>query len=124
MEERKKIKVKCNERSRLLSLSAQKRHSWFHDRKLSYRFLGSYFSNFLEVSNFTLIHIHYYPTYSTPTDHKSKTRQRKRLFVEEIMLKTRNKNKGQNEHLANLLKRTPCFSVMGSISSHIFLEIL
>jgi len=38
--EKKQIKVKCNERSRLLSLSAQKRHPWYHDRILNYRLLA------------------------------------------------------------------------------------
>lgn len=40
--EKKKIKVKCNERSRLLYLSAQKRRPLYHDRTLNYRFLVSF----------------------------------------------------------------------------------
>lgn len=91
MEERKKIKVKCNERSRLLSLSAQKRHPWYHDRTLNYKLLVSSFP-FLKVYSFTLFHICFYLTYPIPTNHEDKIRQRKRYYLgNKTMLKTRNK---------------------------------
>lgn len=64
--------------------------------------------HFLKVHDFTLIqNIYYYPTCFIPRDHENKIRPKKkeRFFIDQMTMKTRNKNKGQNKQLTNLLIR-------------------
>lgn len=116
--------MKCNGRSKLLSLSAQKRNPQHPDSMFNYGFLVSHFP-LLKVYGFTLIHIYYYPTCFIPRDYENKIRLKKKgiFFVDQMTLKTRNINKGQNKQFTNLLIRALHFFNGFNIFPYLFRDI-